>query len=280
MRRGKGFTLIELLVVIAILAAMLMPALETARAKAHAAACLANLRQIGVCSQMYVLDHGGWMMTAYDYSAGAESEFGTRDHDVMPMYAYVKGEPVRYDLGWLAPYTGSGGRIWVCPGVPPGSIYPDPNLVDIGTTYGYNTDLAVVEWDWSSPYYWPKTGRRVSDLDHPSKAIAFADSAKNYWTEYLLVPPWAQNHYGDLYGCMTIDHLYSWHNQGDVDGHADGTMHFRHSDRTANIAFWDGHASSTDAPRESIYQTNNQCDWGFYQGYMQVDTVYYTGMRD
>jgi prepilin-type N-terminal cleavage/methylation domain-containing protein len=67
---NRGFTLIELLVVVAIIAvmaAMLLPALNRAKQRAHFASCTSNLRQIGLGMTLYLDQSEQWFPTA-DFS--------------------------------------------------------------------------------------------------------------------------------------------------------------------------------------------------------------------
>jgi prepilin-type N-terminal cleavage/methylation domain-containing protein/prepilin-type processing-associated H-X9-DG protein len=110
-KNKSGFTLIELLVVIAIiaiLAAMLLPALAKAKAKAQQAACLSNMKQWGLASTMYVDDNNQFypwpryqvsqtsiqdnptwtqVVSFYDLGQGNDVYF-----NVLP--AYVAGKPL------------------------------------------------------------------------------------------------------------------------------------------------------------------------------------------
>jgi len=232
--RATRFTLIELLVVIAIiaiLAAMLLPALGTAKGLARRIQCTGQLKQIGLAGVMYVDDFSS----------------------TYPFNTYPLATSSDWNAVCLAPYLGVkahspffGDKIFICPssredGAPafvPNPSYPQELQNDY--SYSYVTGHGGSE-HINRPIGWGGYGlnKRTSPtmVRAPTDTVLFSEAARGAgWAGTPSIPV-QRNLAGALLGCGMVTKVTEY------DLLSKQVVFLRHS-RRMNCAFADGHVDT------------------------------------
>jgi len=181
--RRSGFTLVELLVVIGIIAlliAILLPALNRARAQAVSVVCTARIRQLEYAVMMYVNENRGYLPPmGQSQNNGASLNrptiFPCGGEGYLSKYmSHTITDPRGFQASTVPSV-----KLYACPEL---EAYADPNLQWSVYSYRYNSVLGgqdAVQWKvglGSSHLYTPW---KLSKVPQPSNMALFAEGDSN-----------------------------------------------------------------------------------------------------
>jgi prepilin-type N-terminal cleavage/methylation domain-containing protein len=162
-----GFTLIELLVVIAIiaiLAAMLLPALASAKKRAQQIACISNLKQVGVALTMYVDDNNGyWPIVSYTDVYGNSIDWCKELYPYLPQ----KGSDINHGVN-----TAAANQVFICPS----TTFPKVALSDVTRSYAATAVMSGLNGNNLTV----TIARKATPMIHPSETPLVCEAKQEY----------------------------------------------------------------------------------------------------